>query len=600
MYLSKLKIKNFRAIKELDVEFNEGVTILVGENNAGKTTIIDALRAILIPAGGYGSYRLTVDDFKDGDMASDIGIKVYFDKLNEENEISLFNLLAFDKEDGVWGQLNLYGGYDVAKNRVRSKLVAGHELAGNVPSGVYDYVDVTYLRPLRDPATSLAESRHSCQAMYINSRLGKNEQDREWLLSEAKSVNEKLCGLQDVSEIIEECNREIKEIIGDTPEQQISFSFNEPDFIQLISDIKTLINGKKYNYNGLGLNNIIEMALLLASKEFNNDGFHIVLVEEPEAHLHPMLQRLLLSYIQKIVKKNKNKLQVIMTTHSPIFASKADIANVCHVSRPKNDVVCVGLSNILDDTAKEDDVKKLNAKNKKKLQRYLDATRGELFFSKRVIMVEGVAEYLLIPVIAQLIGYDLDKHSVTVINCLGLNFEMFIPVLERIGVRSAIITDDDEGFIRINEEKEEYLTKQSDYSKNLLKKTQDLSWVKVFCTPGTFELALFNEVGLKSLVVSAIRQLSCPKIAKKCETLSGQELYDYLFVSGRTVKKGELAQELAILLKKKNGDDSDSQHEDVEEESEPDTNEDIQKPIAELMPKNIVNAIRYVCDGVCN
>ena len=73
-----------------------------------------------------------------------------------------------------------------------------------------------------------------------------------------------------------------------------------------------------------------------------------------------------------------------MTTHSPIFASKADIANVCHVSRPKNDVVCVGLSNILDDTAKEDDVKKLNAKNKKKLQRYLDATRGELFFSKRL------------------------------------------------------------------------------------------------------------------------------------------------------------------------------------------------------------------------
>ena len=115
MYLSKLKIKNFRAIEDLEIEFKEGVTILVGENNAGKTTIIDALRAIMIPAGGYGAYRLSADDFTDCNTSSDIEVTAYMRGLSEKDEIALLNTLAYDGDDDIWVQLNLSGVYDAGK-----------------------------------------------------------------------------------------------------------------------------------------------------------------------------------------------------------------------------------------------------------------------------------------------------------------------------------------------------------------------------------------------------------------------------------------------------------------------------------------------------
>ncbi len=457
-----------------------------------------------------------------------------------------------------------------------------------------DYVDVTYLRPLRDPSSSLAEGRRSCQAMHITRELEKNQEAKIAFLEAAKIVNETMASIPDIAGIVEKCNAEIMSIVGEEMSQEISLVFNNPDFLQLISGIKTLIDGKSYFYNGLGYNNVIEIAMILASRNYTEEGYYLLLIEEPEAHLHPMLQRLLLTYIQKIVATNKGKLQVIITTHSPTFASKADIANICHVSRVGGKVACAGFSDVIDENAKDDDVLKINNKRKSKLQRYLDVTRGEIFFTKRVILVEGVAELILLPIIAKINGYDLDQNSVTVINCLGLNFEMFVPVLERLGIRTAIVTDDDEGLYKKDKNGNYKLTTRSPYSSNLENNTKNLKSVQSFFTHGTFELALFKSKCLRDLVLKALSNIGHSTIASGCSELNQQELYKSLFVDGSSIKKGELAQELAILLEneKLNVDES------IKEASDENVLKAIHERDAELkeaMPLNVIEAIKYVC-----
>ena len=87
----------------------------------------------------------------------------------------------------------------------------------------------------------------------------------------------------------------------------------------------------------------------------------------------------------------------------------------------------------------------MDAALKKKLQRFLDATRGELFFARRILMVEGIAEALLLPVLTKIAGGCLKESAVTVLNADGLNFNAFLPLFgeSRLGHPVAILTDED-------------------------------------------------------------------------------------------------------------------------------------------------------------
>ena len=565
MYLSKLKIKNFRAIKDLEIEFKEGVTILVGENNAGKTTIIDALRAIMIPAGGYGSYRLTVDDFRDGDTSSNIELKASIQGMNEDDEIVLFNSLVFDNQGSIWSQYNLSSMYDETRGRIKTQLSVGHELSNNPPRGIYDYIDVTYLRPLRDPSTSLSEGRYSCQAQYISNKLEGKEDEQKKLIDAVRTINEVLLTVGDVEEIKDKCNEELKKIVGENMAQYISFAFNEPSFLQLVADVKTIINDKHYRLNGLGFNNLIEIAIIMASKSFDKDGYHLLLIEEPEAHLHPILQRLLLAYIQEVARRKKSNVQVIITTHSPTLASKADISNVCHVSKYGDLVTISPLFNFVNEEATDDDVSFMNRKKKRKLERYLDSTRGELFFSRKVILVEGIAEAILLPVIASLSNRDLDKCRVTIINCEGLNFDIFIPLLNRLNIKTAVLTDSDCEDVGACSE-------ACDRISTMVGKCHPVS---VFVTLKSLEYALSKSDKIALIMAEIFEEMNRPIYAKRCREGKCSELYSTAFKSG-VVSKGVFAQELVEKL------------ESLENHKK--------REIYESFPASILETLEYICD----
>lgn len=582
MYLSKLRIKNFRAIEELEIPFKKGVTIIVGENNAGKTAVMDALRIVTMSSSDFDAYKVTEDDFHEGNTSDSIEVRAELTALSTDDEIRMFEALVFKSENEVFAQLNSESVYNEEAERVKTRMTGGLENAGNAISDVYEHMDVTYLKPLRDPAQALKNGRFSCPAKFLISNLDKAQ--RIAMEEMARRINEELIHDETIQNAQELYNKVLKNIIGENNAQDIELLFNDPNFTRLISDIKTKIGSREYHLNGLGLNNVLVIALVIAAHQKKNAGYQLLIIEEPEAHLHPLLQRLLLTYLKKIVREGLGNTQVVISTHSPVFASKAEIESICHISKDEQGVHAVSMMDIVCDVkCNNEDLKQLTLIKKKKLERFLDVTRAELFFTKKVILVEGPSEMLLLPVIAKLAGCDLDENNVTLINCMGLNFDIFIPVLEKIGIRTAIITDDDSDIGASDSES----GNESANARKIQTWVSQSNCIKAFFTPQTFEKALFRNVRLRKLALDAVGNLGHPDIVRNMQVEGVDQMYARLFGKGKkTVTKGEFAQEMALLLEEMCNDSSDGGSSGIAGDAQ---------ISVEDFPDNIKRAINYVC-----
>lgn len=188
--------------------------------------------------------------------------------------------------------------------------------------------------------------------------------------------------------------------------------------------------------NGLGFNNLIFMAVVLSELAKNPDAaYRSLIVEEPEAHLHPQFQRVLLSYLSGIpTKEGEKPVQLFVTSHSPNFASNSKL----------EPLLCLVENEVGVETFFPRDVQFAKGK-REKLERYLDVTRDELFFARRVIFVEGAAELMLVDALAMILGFDLREYGVSLISVEGLNFDSFLPLFGEKGLRIpvSVITDAD-------------------------------------------------------------------------------------------------------------------------------------------------------------
>ncbi|MEK4254799.1 TOPRIM nucleotidyl transferase/hydrolase domain-containing protein [Ureibacillus sp. FSL K6-2830] len=158
----------------------------------------------------------------------------------------------------------------------------------------------------------------------------------------------------------------------------------------------------------------------------SKEGFTILAIEEPEAHLHPTFQRI----IYKDVMKNNTS--VLMTTHSPYITSVAPLNSIVHLRTTQEGTV-------INTTADLD----LSDKEKQDLERYIDVKRGEIYFGKGVILVEGIAEEYLIPAFAEKLGKPLDLKGIICCNINSTNFKPYVRFLDFLGIPYVCITDGD-------------------------------------------------------------------------------------------------------------------------------------------------------------
>lgn len=197
-------------------------------------------------------------------------------------------------------------------------------------------------------------------------------------------------------------------MLGPQLAQALDLGLSGSDFQRLAARLSLLVDSFEIEQNGLGFNNLIFMAVVLSELAKNPEAnYRSLIVEEPEAHLHPQLQAVLLSYLETIKAVDGEKpVQLFVTSHSQNFASIADL----------DSLACLVDTDTKVDTFFPRTISFGKGK-REKLERYLDVTRAELFFARRVIFVEGAAELMLVSVLAEKCGFKLREHGVSLNAC---------------------------------------------------------------------------------------------------------------------------------------------------------------------------------------
>jgi predicted ATP-dependent endonuclease of OLD family len=267
---------------------------------------------------------------------------------------------------------------------------------------------------------------------------------------------------EDQDGVIAKANKLIRERLlesfGPVFGQDTHIQFSEVNFNRIAESLRLLFfpyikdasseDFRTLTENSLGYNNLLYLATVLAELTGSGDDyFSVLLIEEPEAHLHPQLQIRLLKYLESTARKKD--VQVIVTTHSPVLASSVSLESIiqlCSAGKNKTpqaiELCSCGLPK----------------SSKAFLDRWLDTTKSTLLFAKGIILVEGIAEAMLLPELAKIVLHEYDElpktledGGVSVINMNGLYFRHFMQLFanldendsKSIPVRCAGITDND-------------------------------------------------------------------------------------------------------------------------------------------------------------
>jgi putative ATP-dependent endonuclease of OLD family len=466
VYLRKLSICNFRKLKSVEITFEPGLNILVGPNNVGKTTVIDALRALLNNQD-EPSPRLSEDDIyrpKGGTATGAIEFHYVFHDLTPADEADFLPALVPNTQGELEVHIHVrYSDPDKSTGRLRAKRWSGVHEENTLSTEMMEDLRGVYLPPLRDAAFGLRPSRASQLARLLH--ILADDTGKLGIDDALKKLDEELKQHPPLVNVQAAIADQHSGMVGAQLAQALKVDLSGSDFKRFSSRLSLVVDTFEIEQNGLGFNNLIFMAVVLSELARNQESaYRGLIVEEPEAHLHPQLQAVLLRYLENIkaikatvaempedtatddkadhAKTNGKAstspddppVQVFVTSHSPNFASIAKLSSlVCLIETDEGATSFVPRSVLFGKGKRE------------KLERYLDVTRAELFFARRIIFVEGAAELMLISVLAQRCGHSLRDHAVSLISVEGLNFDCFLPLFGKgkICIPVAVITDAD-------------------------------------------------------------------------------------------------------------------------------------------------------------
>ncbi|HEO1796843.1 TPA: AAA family ATPase [Acinetobacter baumannii] len=438
MYIKKLSITGYRCFSELfEINFRKGLNVIVGENGAGKTAIINSFRQLFIDTES-GSYNVSSDDFnkpfKEASIAADsFQIKVEFDNLENAEPIAF--LQWSDATNNVI--LNLEVLNKELRGRFKKSFWGGNSKSSQFDIELFDKIHCTYLPPLRDAESKLVNGRQSRLSKLLKFieaeqlKTCKKAKKKHPLEEKFKDFNKSL--IEEEGSSIKEANRLITEhllkAVGQNFSQSTHIQFVENEFSKIVENLRLIFFPKITTaeadqfrdlcQNSLGYNNLLYIASILAELTLTKEEslYRLLLIEEPEAHLHPQLQVRLLDHLEKVA--NEHKVQVIVTTHSTVLASSVHLDKIIHLTKNDNPTATPLAECGLADN------------NLNFLNRWLDITKSNLLFASGVILVEGIAEQMIIPELAKTVLKDkeinnIEDYGVSVINLNGIYFNHFM------------------------------------------------------------------------------------------------------------------------------------------------------------------------------
>ena len=507
MYVSQLEILNYRNFKNFTVKLKP-VTQIIGENNIGKSNLLDSLGLIFSQEVSFFKRRiLDISDFnydtilelkkaildtsiepkdisypkivikatlKDWDLKQEAVITDWMSN-SDFTEATLTYTFApvssFDKIEEITQQRQFLQDYENELGSEEFKKIPESEILNliNFPISKYHYrihggnqneslanayhlnqLKFELLDALRDAKSELSASRNNGLLFRV---LNANEEtDYQDLKKQLVGLQRAIEGNEAISGIKTRISEQLDKISlsTETSNNVVDLIFSLPNVSDLLRKLSLIYNDNpiKIERNGTGRNNLLFISLMLSFIEdperMQSTFFRIVGLEEPEAHLHANLQNHLASNLEGLIRNEEGNyrkdIQLILTSHSNHITTKIDFENTVVLHYKNGNVQAHYILEGFGTTAEEK--RQVNY-----LKKYLDAENVNLFYSRRLALVEGISEKLLFPVFYKIqTGETVDQSACAVVNVNGLAFKNFLQIIENgFHTKCLVLTDSDTG-----------------------------------------------------------------------------------------------------------------------------------------------------------
>lgn len=587
MFLKEVQIRNYKNFMKERFLFHKGVNVIIGENDSGKTNLMQAIRLVLdkrmdwhereisekmfpenikhwqgqiiiisLRFSELSEYRddeavlkyITGNKDKEGSLTwfcmPDSSTRKRLSEcsdittLNEQlSDITIDNYVSFITcgayvdflDDSIYKQMvgELHNGECNFTEKLAEDYYGNEGKTGfnGIEFIRNRIVDFTYIDALRDAVYDMKQQYNPLMNILRQMEPKISESDKKTVGDLIRDVNETIGNVTQIKKLTERINNKILDSVGNT---------YAPDIIlksELSGNIKDIFRKLKLKSNhnsafdldsiGLGSTNIIYIALKLMEysyiKEIDNlqTNYFLLLFEEPEAHLHKHIQ---MSLFEKTGIEINDNVQVLMTTHSDNISASSKISKMNIISKGDNG------SQVMQPYIGLEEVEIMH------LERYLDVKRSEILFSKSVILVEGDAEEILIPVmVKKCLGLSLDELGISLINIGSVGFENVYKLFheKRIRKKCAIISDLDMPVDSTNSSQVIAYKRGQKRRDKLNDENATNRWVKGFFGNYTFEVEIVkkNEDYMDMLIEKTYKDQQTKDNSKNCIRSTDVKVY---------------------------------------------------------------------------
>lgn len=461
MRISSVRVVNFRNFQDLKIELHDHA-VIVGPNKVGKSNLLHALRLVLDPSLPDTARQLRPEDFWDGlprPLGPDDAISIAVQLTGFDDNDSQLALLAdclvevepfVARLTYVFRPTDAFGQGDVTEADYEFFVYGGERVDNRVSYEVRRRLPLSVLPALRDTEADLANWRRSPLRPLLEGAVRQlSRADLQEVQDRISSATDLFLGAAGISDVATGLSDEITRIAGSERGAEAGLGLATKDPARLIRELRVLIDHgvRGVEDASLGTSNIIYFALKLLevaedARQDNRDHTFLA-IEEPEAHLHPHMQRLVYRRVLRPRRASSGdtpaplaQTTLLLTSHSPHVASVAPLRSMVVLKTTGSREASVGSS-----AAKVD----LSEREIDDVERYLDVTRGEMLFAKAVILAEGESEGYVLPALARLLDIDFDNLGITVCAIAGTHFEAYLKLLSPhvLNIPAIVLTDMD-------------------------------------------------------------------------------------------------------------------------------------------------------------